>query len=166
MQKRQLDPIQVFTSFTVPGHPTATSPFIVFAKRILSVSANSASCERLFSIFGNILTKVRNRTGDPVLVNLSKVKMHVRDEHIANGIKTRIKREFSAKSSAATTAQSQSGPSSAASASVTVPVDTIINGVQCAFIFRIQFDLIIFPIRNLRINPKSGKHSNPLALEQ
>ena len=108
-------------SFTVPGHATATSPFIVFARRILSVSANSASCERLFSIFGNILNKVRNRTGDPVLVDISESKMHIRDEHIAGGIKTRLKRQFSAKSSAARTTQSQPGPSS-------VSVDSIING--------------------------------------
>jgi hypothetical protein len=100
----------------------------MFAKRILSLSANSASCERLFSIFGNILTKVRNRSGDhdAVLVGLSEVKMHVRDEHIASGIKTRIKRQFSAKSSSATTAQSQSGPSSS---SASVSVNSIINGV-------------------------------------
>jgi hypothetical protein len=118
----------------VPGHPSATSPFIVFSKRILSVSANSASCERLFSIFGDILTKKRNRTADPVLVRISEVKMHVRDEHIASGIKTRLKRQFSAKSSATTPAtQSQSGPSS-------VSVNTIINGEAFVFYIRFQVD--------------------------
>jgi len=106
-------------AFTVPGRSTDVPPFIVFAKRILAVSANSASCERLFSIFGNILTKVRNRTGDTVLVKLSEVKLHVRDDHVASGIKKRYKRDFSAKHT--TTSQAQSAPSSAS-------VDSIING--------------------------------------
>jgi hypothetical protein len=62
--------------------------FFTFARRLLSVSANSASCERLFSVFGNVLTKLRNRTGNSVIVDLSEVKMHVHDEHI-NGCETR-----------------------------------------------------------------------------
>jgi len=98
---------------------TTVSPFIVFAKRVLAVSANSASCEQLFSIFGNILTKVRNRTGDTVLVKLSEVKLHIRDDHVASGTKMRYKRNFSAKPT--TTSQAQSAPSSAS-------VDSIING--------------------------------------
>jgi|SRR5271168_1036297 hypothetical protein len=102
----------------MPGRSSDSdiSPFVIFAKRVLSVSANSASCERLFSIFGNILTKTRNRTGDAVLVSLSEVKMHVRDEHIASGAKKRLKRQFTVKSSAA---QAQPGS-----------VDSIINGIQ------------------------------------
>jgi hypothetical protein len=106
-------------AFTVPGRSTTVSPFIVFAKRILAVSANLASCERLFSIFGNILTKVRNRTGDTVLVKLSEVKLHIRDDHVASGTKMHYKRNFSAKPT--TTSQAQSAPSSAS-------VDSIING--------------------------------------
>ena len=70
--------------FVPAGRAEDTSPFIIFARRLLSVSANSASCERLFSIFGNILTKLRNRTGNTVLTDLAEVKMHIRDEHLAH----------------------------------------------------------------------------------
>lgn len=59
------------------------------------MSANSASCERLFSVFGNTLTKLRNKLGDKVLVDLTEVKMHVRDEHISSAkAKQRLKRRF------------------------------------------------------------------------
>jgi hypothetical protein len=62
------------------------------------------------------------------LVGLSEVKMHVRDEHIASGTKTRLKKQFSAKSSASMTTRSQSGPSSDS-------VNSIINGVCSFFVF-------------------------------
>jgi hypothetical protein len=55
--------------------------FICLARHILSVSANSASCERLFSVFGNILTKLRNRLGLQNMNMLAELKMHIRDEH-------------------------------------------------------------------------------------
>ena len=54
---------------------------IKLAKRILSVTANSASCERLFSVFGNTLTKLRNRTGTKTLHNLAEIKLHIRNQH-------------------------------------------------------------------------------------
>ena len=38
----------------IAGEPT---PLQKLAKRLLAVCANSASCERLFSLFGIILTK-------------------------------------------------------------------------------------------------------------
>ena len=50
---------------------------IKLAKRILSFTANSASCERLFSVFGNTLTKLRNRTGTKTLHNLAEIKLHI-----------------------------------------------------------------------------------------
>jgi len=51
----------VYEEFCFPGRERPA--FIHLAMRILSISANSASCERLFSMFGNILTKLRNRLG-------------------------------------------------------------------------------------------------------
>lgn len=78
-------------------------PFIQFAKRILSISANSASCERLFSLFGSTLTKLRNRLGTETLTALSELKMHIRDEHIRNKSSVRLKRHFGARKNQSTT---------------------------------------------------------------
>lgn len=79
--------------FTYSGIPA--TPFIQFARRILSITANSASCERLFSVFGATLTKHRTKLSTQTLTHLSKLKMHVRDEHIKNGeAKARLKRQF------------------------------------------------------------------------
>lgn len=69
-------------------------PLIRLAKRILSISANSASCERLFSIFGNTLTKLRNRLGTDTLTNLAELKMFLRDQHLRRGTKKRLKNIF------------------------------------------------------------------------
>ncbi|KAF8207983.1 hypothetical protein K438DRAFT_2071500, partial [Mycena galopus ATCC 62051] len=71
--------------FSVPGQETEDSPFIQLAKRILTVTTNSASCERLFSVFGNKLTKLCNRLGTTTLSNLAELKMLIRDEHIRAG---------------------------------------------------------------------------------
>ena len=69
-------------------------PFIHLTKHILSISANSASCERLFSIFGNILTKLQNRLGVNNMVILAKLKMHIHDEHTHKQTKKRLKWVF------------------------------------------------------------------------
>lgn len=70
-------------------------PLIRLARYIFSICANSASCERLFSAFGNILTRVRNRLGKDTLQTLAEVKMHIRDEHLSHSdMKNRLKRRF------------------------------------------------------------------------
>jgi hypothetical protein len=69
-------------------------PFIVLARRLLSICANSASCERLFSVFGATLTKLRNRLGTETLTSLSELKMRVRDEHLQRETRGRLKRRF------------------------------------------------------------------------
>ena len=70
-------------------------PLVKLAKRVLSICANSASCERLFSIFGNTLTKLRNRLGTTTLTNLAELKMLIRDDHLnAGNAKDRLKRKF------------------------------------------------------------------------
>jgi hypothetical protein len=70
-------------------------PLVKFAGRLLSISVNSASCERLFSIFGTTLTKVRNCLSDQTLKSLAELKMFVRDEHRESAAaRTRIKRQF------------------------------------------------------------------------
>ncbi|KAF6746082.1 hypothetical protein DFP72DRAFT_823413, partial [Ephemerocybe angulata] len=114
------DPLKILNQFRHPGRPNYVSPFIRFAQHLFSVSANSASCERLFSTFGNILTKLRNRTGNTVLHNLSLLKMQIRDEHLAQGTKTRLKRRFQAPGRFTTDAASSSRAT----------VDKTISGTQ------------------------------------
>jgi hypothetical protein len=83
----------VFQAFIFPGKPDP--PLISFASRLLSVSANSASCERLFSVFGATLTKLRNRLGVSVLTELTELKMHIRDGHLRDQTaRSRLKRSF------------------------------------------------------------------------
>ncbi|KAJ3824934.1 ribonuclease H-like domain-containing protein [Lentinula raphanica] len=89
---RSPDPAQIFKGFTYPGMPG--TQFIRLALRILGISANSASCERLFSVFGNTLTKLRNRLGVQTLTDLTELKMHIRDEHQRKAESKRLKRRF------------------------------------------------------------------------
>ncbi|KAJ8688720.1 hypothetical protein PTI98_013479 [Pleurotus ostreatus] len=60
----------------------ATPPLVRLAEHILSICANSASCERLFSVLGNTLTKLRNRLSTKPLVELAKLKMHICDKYL------------------------------------------------------------------------------------
>jgi hypothetical protein len=85
----------------------AAPPFILLAKRILSISANSASCERLFSVFGNTLTKLRSRLGTGTLTNLAELKMFVRDQHRQGETKGRLKRVFKARTEVANPSEVQ-----------------------------------------------------------
>ena len=61
------------------------TPFQKLARCILSICANSASCEHLFSMFGIILTRLQSRLHAEALTNLAELRMHLRDEHIRNG---------------------------------------------------------------------------------
>ncbi len=63
------------------SHP----PLVALAFHIFSICPNSASCERLFSSFGNILTKSRTRLHTDTLSNLAELKMHLRDERMRSG---------------------------------------------------------------------------------
>jgi hypothetical protein len=69
------------------------SPLCRIARRILSICANSASCERLFSMFGLILTRLRSRLRTKALSDLAELRLHLRDEHLRLGsVKTRLQR--------------------------------------------------------------------------
>ncbi|RXW12977.1 hypothetical protein EST38_g12878 [Candolleomyces aberdarensis] len=74
------DPLDLFKKYCHPDRPDP--PFIGFAKRIFSITANSASCERLFSAFGVILTKRRNKLLPRTMTNINELAMHVHDEHL------------------------------------------------------------------------------------
>ena len=80
---------------TVPG--SVPPPLIRLALHIFSIHANSASCERLFSLFGNIQTKKQNWMTSKMLQMIAEVKMHLRDGHAASWSqkqKSRAKRKF------------------------------------------------------------------------
>jgi hypothetical protein len=102
-------------------------PFIRLAKRILSISANSASCERLFSVFGNILTKLRNRLGIDNMVMLAELKMHIRDEHAHKQTKKRLKRVFQVRTDAERAAAALAVPSVSTGTTNNAPSQPPIN---------------------------------------
>ncbi|EKM49170.1 uncharacterized protein PHACADRAFT_201944 [Phanerochaete carnosa HHB-10118-sp] len=88
--KTSPDSIQVWD---FAQHPEAlVRPIIQLACRLLSVCTNSASCKRLFSSLGHILTKLRNCLGNTTLLSLTEMKMHICDEHLCNqGLQRRLK---------------------------------------------------------------------------
>lgn len=53
---------------------------VTLALRIFSVCTNSASCERLFSSFGDILTRKRSRLSGKNLVALAELKLHLQED--------------------------------------------------------------------------------------
>jgi hypothetical protein len=90
------------------------------ARHILSICPNSASVERLWSVFGTILTKLRTRLGNAALLNLAELKLYLREEHMrARSVQTRLKRSFG------TLVEDPSGQTtSPTSISTTTPVPT------------------------------------------
>ncbi|KAJ8595559.1 hypothetical protein M405DRAFT_857247 [Rhizopogon salebrosus TDB-379] len=65
----------------------------MLAQRIFSVCANSASCERLFSLFGLILTKLRSPLALEKMLDLAELRLHLRDEYMRRGsVKDRLRR--------------------------------------------------------------------------
>ncbi|KAG6913948.1 hypothetical protein DXG01_003329 [Tephrocybe rancida] len=99
-ENRGPDPKNVYNDFCFTGQPTP--PFIRLALHVLSISANSASCKHLFSVFGNTLTKLRNRLGTDLLTALAELKMHIRNEHVQKQSKDRVKRQFKARQATTT----------------------------------------------------------------
>jgi hypothetical protein len=117
----------VWDYFKVGGQDTE---FGAFARRVLSISANSASCERLFSVYGSILTKYRSRLLLKNLMLNAELKMHTRDENIRDKeIRDRLKRRFETRTRAALqearrvqNATSARNPSSLAASTSTQPL--------------------------------------------
>lgn len=96
-KREPIDPLRVYSRLAIPDAPLR--PIHRLASRLFAVSANSASCERLFSAYGNTLTKLRNRLGTDKLQAITELKMHIRDEHIRaeQGHSERLKRRFVAR---------------------------------------------------------------------
>ena len=110
----------LWKSLTLSG--VTPDPLVQLAIHIFSISANSASCERLFSLFGNIQTRKRNRMTSNTLQMIAEVKMHLRDSHAASWKmkqKSRTKRQFGPAPSASN--QELSLPATPNSASVPMP---------------------------------------------
>ncbi|KZT33663.1 hypothetical protein SISSUDRAFT_1032985, partial [Sistotremastrum suecicum HHB10207 ss-3] len=89
------DPSQYYKDLFVNN--VAPTPIIRLALHLFAICPNSASCERLFSTFGLILTKLRSRLGNERLLGLAELKMHLRDEHVRDGLRQDLqqrKRKF------------------------------------------------------------------------
>jgi hypothetical protein len=69
------------------------------SRHLFSICANSASCERLFSMFGITLTRLRSRLRPQAMINLAELQMHLRDEHNRSGVvNERLKRAITSHS--------------------------------------------------------------------
>ena len=110
LQNESPDPLQVYTDFCFPGRDPP--PFMLLARRVLSICANSASCERLFSVFGTTLTKLRNQLGTTTLNALSELKMHIRDKHLWKQTRKHLKRVFATQNEMVQTSSTNTLPSS------------------------------------------------------
>ncbi|KIK87955.1 hypothetical protein PAXRUDRAFT_152310, partial [Paxillus rubicundulus Ve08.2h10] len=91
-QKTAPDPLAIYEDYCFAGQPP--SLFIMLVKHILSVTANLASCERLFSTFSATLTKLQNQLGASTLQSLAELKMHIWDQKLQKGVKDQIKQHF------------------------------------------------------------------------
>lgn len=84
-ERKRPDPLKMYEGIRFQdAEPT---PLQKFAHRIFSICANSASCERLFSLFGTVLTKLRSRLGLKGLTDLAELRLHLRDEYMQMGDK-------------------------------------------------------------------------------
>jgi hypothetical protein len=62
----------------------------------VTICPNSASVERLWSVFGTILTRLRTQLGNKALLDIAELKLYLREEHLqARSVQTRLKRTFS-----------------------------------------------------------------------
>ena len=81
-QGREADPLKILQEFIIPAR--LLTPFYLLARRLLSICANSATCEQLFGAFGIMLMKLRNWLGTSTLSSLAKLKMHICSKHQKN----------------------------------------------------------------------------------
>ena len=79
LQGEIADPIRIYDG--IKYGPTDPD-LIKLATRVLSICCNSASCERLFSMFGNTLTKRRARLGMQAMTDQAELRLFLRDEHL------------------------------------------------------------------------------------
>lgn len=92
-----IDLVSIWRGIDRSDDPICTGPngVVKLARRLLSVIANSAGCERLFSQFGITHTKIRNRLSTQTVHKTAVVKMDIQQSHADAGlIRTRLKRKF------------------------------------------------------------------------
>ena len=98
-KKKPLDLVLIWQRINTQADdevPAGRNALTKLAIRVLSVVANSAGCERSFSIFGNIHTKTRNKLGAETVHKTGILKMDIRRRQIEEGrVPTRKKRQFS-----------------------------------------------------------------------
>ena len=92
LQDVPLDLLEVYWDLSFTLEPR--SPFCCLAAHLLSVCANSATCECLFIVFRNTLMKLRNQMGVLTLSSIAELKMHICDEHHLKSMKTQMKHMF------------------------------------------------------------------------
>jgi hypothetical protein len=111
-QGTKLNPLDVWDAISHPNHPL--TPLAQLARRILSiVCPNSALVERLWSLFGTILTRLRTHLGNKALLNLAELKLYLREEHLREkSVQTRLKRSFGTALEDLSSGQIASPPSS------------------------------------------------------
>jgi hypothetical protein len=130
-QNESPDPLSVYHDYCFPGRDPPA--LVTLARRLLCVSANSASCERLFSIFGNTLTKLRSCLGTEVMTTIGELKMYIRDEEMRDGTKKRLKRELvphaNIPATQPSTTTSASAPGSLAPAQ-DIPIDPALSTTE------------------------------------
>lgn len=93
LQHVKFDPLEVWEGLRHAQDPP--TPLERLAHHLFSIIANSASCERLFSTYGNILTDRRTRMATQTLTSLAELRMHLRDLHFQQkATKSRLRRQF------------------------------------------------------------------------
>ncbi|OJA09707.1 hypothetical protein AZE42_13097 [Rhizopogon vesiculosus] len=76
-------PLRMYAGIRFQDQPL--SQLQMLAQRIFSIYANSASCERLFSFFSLILSKLRSRFALGKMLDLAELRLHLRDEYMRRG---------------------------------------------------------------------------------
>lgn len=70
---------------SIPFPDQEPTPLKKLAWHIFAICANSASCERLFSKFGLILTQLHSRMQLKNLLNITELALHLQDEYSQSG---------------------------------------------------------------------------------
>ena len=78
-KKKAPDPTAVYDEFK---YGQDDRYFFQLGRRLLSITANSASCERLFSEYGIILSKRQTRLLQDHMMQCAQLKAQIRNEHL------------------------------------------------------------------------------------
>ncbi|GLB41139.1 putative protein of unknown function (DUF 659) [Lyophyllum shimeji] len=97
-EKQPLDVVFVWTFIDKQAAnepPIGRNALVKLAIRVLTPVPNTAGCEQVFSLFGAVHTKYRNKLKPDHVHKISVVKMDIRRNHIAQGLTpNRQKRKF------------------------------------------------------------------------